>query len=53
MTIGMPARLIVFNARTINELISRAQSDRAIILNGEKLAARAPDYSELWEEDKP
>jgi cytosine deaminase len=53
MTIGMPARLIVFNARTINELISRPQSDRVVILSGEKIAARAPDYSELWEEDKP
>src|ERR1700728_128296 len=53
ITIGMPARLIVFNARTINELIRRQQCDRAVILNGEKIAARAPDYSELWEDDQP
>jgi cytosine deaminase len=53
MTVGTPARLIVFNARTINEIISRPQSDRAVILNGEKVHARAPDYSELWEEDHP
>jgi cytosine/creatinine deaminase len=53
MTISTPARLIVFNARTINEIISRPQSDRAIILNGETIAARAPDYSELWEENQP
>jgi cytosine/creatinine deaminase len=44
-----PARLIVLNARTINEIISRPQSDRVVILNGEKSNARVPDYSELWE----
>jgi cytosine/creatinine deaminase len=48
---GAPAQLIVFNARTINEIISRPQSDRIVIRNGERLDARAPDYSELWESD--
>jgi cytosine/creatinine deaminase len=50
LAIGAPARLIVFNARTINEIISRPQADRVVILNGEKIASRPPDYSELWED---
>jgi cytosine deaminase len=50
ITVGAPARLIAFNARTINEIISRPQSDRVVILNGEKSTARVPDYSELWED---
>jgi cytosine/creatinine deaminase len=50
LVIGAPARLIVFNARTINEIISRPQADRVVIRNGEKIEQRAPDYSELWED---
>jgi cytosine deaminase len=48
LAIGAPARLIVFNARTINEIISRPQSDRVVIDRGELLRIKAPDYSELW-----
>jgi cytosine deaminase len=47
---GASARLIVFNARTINEIVSRPHADRVIMVNGERLAARSPDYSELWED---
>jgi cytosine/creatinine deaminase len=50
MVVGLPARLIVFNARTINEIISRPQSDRIVIDHGELLRATVPDYSELWEQ---
>ena len=50
IAVGTPARLIVFNARTINEIVSRPQSDRVVILNGERSRAQMPDYSELWEE---
>jgi len=50
MTVGAPARLIVFNARTINEVISRPQSDRVVIDRGERVHLAAPDYSELWED---
>ena len=49
LTVGAPARLIVFNARTINEIISRPHSDRIIIDHGERVRAVAPDYSEFWE----
>ena len=48
--VGGPARLMVFNARTINEIVSRPQSDRVVIHGGEVSRAKAPDYSELWQE---
>ena len=49
ITVGQAAQLIVFNARTINEIISRPQSDRVVIRGGETNSVPAPDYSELWE----
>jgi cytosine deaminase len=51
LAIGAPARLIVFNARTINEIISRPQSDRVVIDRGAQRNVTAPDYSELWQDD--
>jgi cytosine/creatinine deaminase len=51
LAIGAPARLIVFNARTINEIISRPQSDRVVIDRGMRRDVTAPDYSELWQDD--
>jgi cytosine deaminase len=53
LMIGAPASLIVFNARTINEIVCRPHSDRVIVRNGERIAAAMPDYSELWEEQRP
>jgi cytosine deaminase len=50
LAIGAPARVVVFNARSINEIVSRTQSDRVVIDRGERLRVKAPDYSELWEE---
>jgi len=50
LVVGGPARLIVFNARTINEIVSRPQSDRVVIDCGERRRATVPDYSELWRE---
>jgi cytosine/creatinine deaminase len=46
---GAPARLVVLNARTINEIICRPQSDRVVFDRGERAKAALPDYSELWE----
>jgi cytosine deaminase len=51
LIVGAPARLIVFNARTINEIVSRPQSDRVVLDRGERVLAAAPDYSELWEQE--
>ena len=50
IAVGQPARLIMFNARTINEIVSRAHSDRVILDRGERLGATVPDYAELWDQ---
>ncbi len=50
IAIGAPARLIVLNARTINEILCRPQSDRVVIDHGEILRVKPPDYSELWQD---
>ncbi|MEJ2623400.1 MAG: cytosine deaminase [Pseudolabrys sp.] len=48
---GAPARLVVFNARSLNEVLSRPHSDRVVIDRGQHVAAATPDYSELWPEE--
>src|SRR5580658_3846257 len=50
LAVGALARLIVFNARTLNEIVSRPQADRVIIEHGARLRAEMPEYSELWED---
>ena len=45
--IGMPADLIIFKARYFSELLSRPQSDRIVLRNGEKIDTTLPDYSDL------
>lgn len=44
---GGPARLMLFNARTLNELMCRPQSDRLVIDRGRWVSAELPDYGEL------
>jgi len=44
---GGPARLILFAARTLNELVCRPQSDRIVIDRGRRVLERVPEYSEL------
>jgi cytosine/creatinine deaminase len=51
LAVGAPARFIVFNARSLNEIISRPQADRVVLAGGRRLAAKLPDYSELWTDD--
>lgn len=51
IAMGAPARLVVLNARTINEVICRPQHDRVVIRDGERIVADMPEYSELWEAD--
>lgn len=46
---GASARLIVFNAFTVNQIVSRPHSDRIVIDRGVRIAVRAPDYDELEE----
>lgn len=50
---GGPAHFIVFNARTLNEVVSRHHADRVVFRNGTRLAAQVPDYDELLEDDAP
>jgi cytosine deaminase len=45
--VGGPARLIIFRARTLNELICRPQSDRIVIDRGRQVREELPDYTEL------
>lgn len=44
---GAPADLVIFRARTWNELLARPQSDRIVLRGGRALDRRLPDYSEL------
>lgn len=45
--VGAPADMILINARSINELIARPQSDRIILRAGQRQSAELPDYGEL------
>ncbi len=45
--VGLPADMILFKARTWNELLSRPQTDRVVLRAGERLSTRLPDYREL------
>lgn len=44
---GLPADLVLFKARTFNELLSRPQSDRVVVRQGQAISAPLPDYAEL------
>ncbi|MEM7061959.1 MAG: cytosine deaminase [Cyanobacteria bacterium P01_B01_bin.77] len=47
LTIGTPANLICFKARTLNELVARAQENRIVLCRGQQIDTTLPDYSEL------
>jgi len=47
IAVGSPARLVVFAARTLNELLSRPQADRIVLDRGRPVRDRLPDYEEL------
>jgi cytosine deaminase len=47
LRVGAPARLILFSARTINELMCRPQADRLVIDRGKPVDDALPDYAEL------
>ncbi|NEZ65828.1 cytosine deaminase [Leptolyngbyaceae cyanobacterium CCMR0082] len=44
---GNWASLICFKARTLNELVARAQWDRVVLHQGKQIDTTLPDYSEL------
>ena len=45
--VGMPADLVLFKARYFSELLSRNQSDRIVLRNGQEIDTTLPDYREL------
>ncbi len=47
MAVGAPAGLILTRARTINELLSRPQTDRVVLWAGRQVDRTLPDYREL------
>lgn len=44
---GGPADLVLFKARSLNELLSRPQSERTVIRAGQAIDTKLPDYREL------
>jgi cytosine/creatinine deaminase len=44
---GSPARLILFAARTLNEMLCRPHADRIVINRGRRVSDKLPDYEEL------
>ena len=44
---GGPADLVLFAARSLDELLARPHSDRLVIRGGRALEAAPPDYREL------
>ncbi len=47
LTIGNSANLICFKARTLNELVARAQENRVVLRQGIQINTTLPDYREL------
>jgi cytosine/creatinine deaminase len=47
IAVGGPADLIVTRARTFNELLSRPQTDRIVLVGGRPIDTTLPDYREL------
>jgi cytosine deaminase len=46
---GLPADLVVLQARSFSELLSRQQHDRVVIRGGRAIDTSLPDYRELDE----
>lgn len=44
---GQPADLVLTRARTLQELLSRPQSDRVVLVKGRQIDTTLPDYREL------
>jgi cytosine deaminase len=47
IAVGLGADLVIFNARSWSEFLSRPQADRIVMRNGMGIDRRLPDYSEL------
>jgi cytosine deaminase len=49
ISVGQEARLILFRARSLNELMCRPQADRIVLDRGRRVLDPLPDYTELDE----
>ena len=47
LCVGGPANLIIFNARSINELVCRPQADRVVVNAGRPVTDALPAYADL------
>lgn len=47
IAIGLPADLVIFNARNFSELLARPQVDRVVVRRGQAIDTTLPDYAEL------
>ena len=47
LAVGAPADAMVFDARSLDQVMARPQSDRLVIRDGRPLARALPDYEEL------
>jgi cytosine deaminase len=47
IAVGTPADLVLFRARSMNELLARPQADRVVLRGGTVLDALLPDFREL------
>ena len=47
LKVGAPADMVIFRARSYSELLSRPQSDRAVLRGGHQIDTTPPDYREL------
>jgi len=47
IAVGSIADLVIFNARSMNELLARPQSDRIVLRAGQRIDTMLPDYAEL------
>jgi cytosine/creatinine deaminase len=47
VSVGGAADLVILRARTTNEMLSRPQSDRIVLVNGAAINRTLPDYREL------
>ena len=45
--VGLPADLVLFRGRTLNELMARCQRDRVVLRHGKAIDTTLPDYAEL------
>lgn len=47
ISVGGPANLILFGARSVNELLCRSQDDRIVLNMGKRVTDSLPEFSEL------